>query len=398
MWGMKPNALTTTALNAKVAAARAAIASGKPKVTINDGGGLLLVLRGQSAAWILRVQVDGRRRDLALGALQDMGLKDARIAAVQARSRAEAAPAVAEPVAWRKGGTVDELMEAWIKSQTISDVYQNNIRVALLANVLPAIGDRLAADVQRADIDAILRKVEERGALDFVRRLRMWLRLMWDFAIDSEQWPGIEDSPVRTGKLVSFKAHTKGHFPAITNSAQVPKLMQAIRLTNSTITRHALLLSAYVWQRPGEIREAVWEEFDLAGAKWTIPAARMKKAREHWVPLPRQVVELLQLHQGLVGTTGLLFPGLKKGEPISEATLQKRIRDAGYGGMHTPHGFRAMARTIGREVLKLPVDALEKHLSHETGDPLNGAYDRAELWDERVDALQRWADWLDAQK
>lgn len=389
--------LTNLTLPKEIERARARIAAGAKRVPIQAGDGLLLIVQGKSAAWVIRRSLAGKRVDRTLGKYPEVSMREARrLAALQAD---EPAPAVElTPVARASAGSVEWMMEDWIKSQTISDVYEDNIRTALNANLLPTLGKKAPEAVTRADIDGVLRAIEERGALDLVRRVRMWLRQLWEFGIDSEKWPAVESNPVRQGQLKSFKAAKKGHFPAITDAAQVPKLMQVIRLTNSTITRHALLLSAYVWQRPGEIREATWDEFDLDAGKWVIPAARMKMKREHWVPLAPQVVDLLRLHQGLVGTEGYLFPGQKRGEPISEATVQKRLKDAGYKGIHTPHGFRAMARTIGEEVLGLEHKVLEKHLAHEPSDALRGAYNRAEFWPQRVEALAKWADWLDAQK
>jgi integrase len=164
------------------------------------------------------------------------------------------------------------------------------------------------------------------------------------------------------------------------------------------VIRNALLFSAHVWQRPSEIREAHWSEFDLDAATWRIPAARMKLADDHLVPLSRQVVELLRQHQGIVGSHGLLFPGRKYGQPISEGTLTSRLNTMGYDGKHSPHGFRAMARTICEEVLHIDPRYLEKQLAHEVDrSGLNGAYNRAEFWDQRVKMMQTWSDWLDAQ-
>lgn len=203
-----------------------------------------------------------------------------------------------------------------------------------------------------------------------------------------------------TGTLRSFK-QTRGarHFPAITDPAEVPELMRKFRgITDNWIVRNAFLLSAHVWQRPSEIREADWEDFDLDAAKWVIPAERMKLAQAHWVPLSRQVVALLRHHQGIIGSVGPLFPGRRDGKSISEGTLTSRLITMGYDGRHTPHGFRAMARTIGEEHLKIDAKLLEKQLSHETdASGLRGGYNRAQYWDERVAMMQQWSDWLDQQ-
>ncbi|MFN4115372.1 MAG: tyrosine-type recombinase/integrase [Inhella sp.] len=390
--------LTTLELTKKLADAKARITAGASKVTIQDGDGLMLVVLPTSQTWVLRRQVEGDRRDKSLGKHPAVGLKEARRLAVLERELPMAAQARPGAAAGSAGADFETLFEEWIRKGSDGDVSRRNKRVAMNADVLPAIGKMLPHQVHRSDIDAILRKIEARGALDKLRRVRMWMSMVYEYAIDSEQWPLVVDSPVRQGKLRSFAAPVKGHYPAVTDAREVPALMRAILLTSSTMTRHALQLSAYLWQRPAEIREAVWSEFDLDAAVWRIPAGRMKLGREHWVPLPRQAVQLLRLHQSLVGKDGLLFPGRVTDQPLSEMTLQKRLRDAGYGGRHTPHGFRAMGRTLCAEVLGIEAGVLEKHLSHEKSGPLGSAYDRAEYWPQRVAMIQRWADWLDAQQ
>jgi len=240
--------------------------------------------------------------------------------------------------------------------------------------------------------------VEGRGALEMVRRLRMWLRELFEFGIDDEKRPALLASPVPMGTLRSFKPHKARSFPAVTNAPAVPKLMVALRSTGNWTVRAALLFSAYVFQRPTEIRAARWEEFDLDAARWVIPAERMKLRLEHWVPLATQVVQLLRQHQGVVGDEGWLFPGRRYDMPLSEGTLSGRLNACGYDGKHSPHGFRAMARTVLDEKLKVDTRFIEKQLSHEVDTRLKGAYNRAEYWDDRVLMMQTWADWLDAQR
>lgn len=405
---MQPNKHTIASLNAALAQARQKVAAGMSKATISDGGGLLLVVQGQaSASWTLRTQVDGRRRDIKLGEYPAMSLKDARLKAfstrnvVQQPAHTQPTPAHTQdsPAHTSGADTLDRMMEDWLKTLDVSAVYEDDIRKAMKADVLPVLGKRDPATITRPEVDAILRTIEARGSLSMVRRVRMWLAQLFEFGIDDERRPGVITSPVRQGRMSSFKAPSRGHFPAITDPAEVPSLMRAIRHFDSTKTRTCLLLSAYLWQRPSEIREAEVSEFRLDEAKWVIPGERMKGKREHWVPLPRQVVELLRDYIATLDGV-LLFPGQGGDKPISEATVEKALHTMGYKGKHCPHGFRAMARTITVERLKVDKRVAEKHLSHEhdSSDAHRGAYDRAEWWEERVKMIQAWADWLDAQR
>lgn len=399
--------LSARALEAAVRAAVAEADAKRTRVKVRDGDNLILVVRpGGGASWVLQYRLQGERRGVTLGAWPAVGLKVARELAGQARElvargvdpvqqRAAAQAQHAERKA-KAGDTFKALFKDWIEKQNISEVYRGNIEAAFHKDVLPAIGAMPPGEVTRAHVIGVLRQLEARGALEMLRRVRMWLRQVFEFGIDCEP-PRVGGNPVPAGHLKAFKAHEKGHFPAITRPEDVAPLMRAIRAHGQATVRAALLLSAYVWQRPSEVREAAWSEFDLEAARWTIPADRMKLRREHLVPLAPQVVQLLRQHAGVVGLEGRLFPGLRYGKPLSEATLGAALATMGFHGKHTPHGFRAMARTILEEHLGADPRALEKQLAHEEADKVKRAYSRTEFWQQRVAVMNQWADWLDAQ-
>jgi integrase len=376
------------------------------RIKIRDGANLMLIVRPTGGStWIFQYRHGGQRKPLTLGAWPDVSLRlarelahDARVLLVRGidpnvkkkedRIRKEAAQAAATY-------TVLRLFEDWMAKRITSEVYGDNIRAAFVKDVLPDIGHLPPTAVTRQHILAILRKAESRGALVLLRRLRMWIKQMYEFALDADV---VTTSPVPTGQLKSFMQPTQGHFPAITNAADVAPLMRAIRGYDHTIVRTALLLSAHLFQRPSEIRQATVEEFDLAQGRWKIPAHRMKKKREHWVPLSIQVVELLRSHFGVIGEEGSLFRGRSYGGVISDNTLNMALDRMGYKGKHTAHGFRAMARTVLEEHLGVDDRYLEKQLAHEDENKTRRAYNRAEYWTERVALMQRWSDWLDEQR
>jgi len=406
---MPRHTLSALALKARLAEATKQAADTKKPRRIGDGDGLMLVVHPNShAAWVLRYSHIGKRTDHTLGRWPTLTLSAARDKAEEARRSLAAGQSPSEKRAAERQvraaasstDTLRTLFDDWMATTKAdaSAVYRGNIEAALKKDVFPKLGAKAPHAVTRADIVDILRKVEERGAFEMVRRIRMWLRELFEFGIDDEKRPQLLASPVPMGTLRSFKTRKTRSFPAVTEAAHVPALMVALRRTENWIVRAALLFSAYVWQRPTEIREATWKEFDLDQARWTVPAERMKGREEHWVPLATQVVQLLRQHQGVVGNEGWLFPGRKYGQPISEGTLSGRLNSCGYEGKHTPHGFRAMARTVLDEKLKVDTRFIEKQLSHEIDARLRGAYNRAEYWDDRVLMMQTWADWLDAQR
>lgn len=406
---MPRHTLSALALKSRLAEAiKQAAETQKPR-RIGDGDGLMLVVHPNGhSAWILRYSNITKRTDHTLGRWPTLTLAAARDKAEEARRALAAGQDPAEKRAAEKQvrtaaestDTLRTMFDDWMATTKAdaSAVYRGNIEAALKKDVFTKLGAKAPHAVTRAEIVEILRKVEERGAFEMVRRIRMWLRELFEFGIDDEKRPQLLTSPVPMGTLRSFKTRKTRSFPAVTEAAQVPALMVALRSTENWVVRAGLLFSAYVWQRPTEIREATWQEFDLDNALWTIPAERMKGREEHWVPLATQVVTLLRQHQGVVGNEGWLFPGRRYGQPISEGTLSGRLNSCGYEGRHTPHGFRAMARTVLDERLKVDTRFIEKQLSHEIDARLRGAYNRAEYWDDRVLMMQKWADWLDAQR
>ena len=163
-------------------------------------------------------------------------------------------------------------------------------------------------------------------------------------------------------------------------------------------------LSALLFQRPGNIRQMAWQELDLDGAMWTIPAAKMKRTvhgkvngRPHLVPLAPRAVAILRDLWPLTGHGHFVFPSLLTGERcMSENTLRTALRRMGYTNDEmTPHGFRAMARTILVEQLNVNPDVIEAQLAHGKSGPLGAAYDRAEFMTQRRVMMSTWANYLE---
>lgn len=404
---MPAQILNAKLLDEKYKQAAADAASRRTRVRIPDGNNLQLVVRENgTASWQLLVRLAGKRKPITLGAWPSVTLKKARELAAKER---DAVSEGVDPVQrkrqeralskqkFRNGeATVLKLFHAWLDKHQGSAVYIGNIQAAFTKDVLPTIGAKHPAEVTNLEIVAILRKLEKRGSLDMLRRVRMYLKQMYEFAIHDESWP-VDKSPVPTGQLKSFLPHEKGHFAAVRNPDDVGPLLAKIEAYERPVVRTLLILMAHVFQRPTEVRMARWEEFDLDGAKWVIPAERMKKKREHWVPLSAQVLALLRAHRGVVGEEGFLFPGRRYDQPLSEGATKQALDEMGYAGMHTAHGFRAMAHTILAEHLEVDERFIEKQLSHEEENKVKRAYNRAEFWAQRVEMMSRWSGWLDGQ-
>jgi len=149
--------------------------------------------------------------------------------------------------------------------------------------------------------------------------------------------------------------------------------------------------------RPAELRHARWDEIDLEGALWTIPAEKTKMRKVHRVPLSRQAVAILREIHALTGPAGYVFPSVRtRARPMSENTLNAGLRRLGYASDEmTAHGFRAMAATLLNESGKWHPDAIERALAHGEADKVRAAYTRGAHWQERVEMAQWWSNYLD---
>jgi integrase len=163
------------------------------------------------------------------------------------------------------------------------------------------------------------------------------------------------------------------------------------------ITRLAMKLMAYTFVRTSELIEAPWTEFDLAPARWTIPAERMKMDTPHIVPLSRQALEVLRALKLLTGNGRLVFPGANdKKKPMSNNTILYALYRLGYRDRMTGHGFRGLASTILNEH-DFDEAHIELQLAHIKRDKVAGAYNHAKYLKQRTKMMQWWANFLDGE-
>jgi integrase len=189
------------------------------------------------------------------------------------------------------------------------------------------------------------------------------------------------------------------HRAAITDPVKLGALMVAIDgFDGQATTRIALQLLAMLAQRPGEIRQAKWQEIDFETKIWSIPAAKMKMRRDHNVPLPNQAIDLLSELREISGEAEYLFPSLRSWHrPMSDNTLNAALRRMGYSGDEmTAHGFRASFSTLANESGQWNPDAIEVALAHVERNEVRKAYNRGKYWDERVKLADWWATLLDS--
>ena len=221
--------------------------------------------------------------------------------------------------------------------------------------------------------------------------------MIWRYAVVREKTS--RDITVElAGELKPVKG---GNHAAFTKPHDVAPFLNVIDgYQGSFVVKCALQLLPLVFCRPGELRAAEWAEFDFDNRVWDIPAERMKLKKAHLVPLSDQAVEILKSLHSLTGAGRYLFPSHRSSlRCMSDNALNGAIRRMGYTKEEmTAHGFRAMARTMIEERLKYQEKLIEIQLSHKTLSQNGTAYDRTDFLDERIEMMQKWADYLDELK
>jgi integrase len=269
--------------------------------------------------------------------------------------------------------------------------------------VYPWLGKRPIAEITTPEyVEQVIRRARDRGVLDTARRVRETCNCVFRHAVEKGLIKSSEN-PAIDHKVGGVRTPPVQHYAAITDPDALGQLMRAIQSYKGTpIVRAPLQFVPLVFQRPGQIRAARWEQFDLDNALRTCPAAMMegKLARKkggppHLVPLSRQTVSILRDLYPLTGPEGYVFPSRKAGLPMSDGTINAALRTIGYSGHEmTGHGFRATGRTLIRERLRYDKEVVERHLAHGSDEELGHAYDRAQFFDQRRGKSQDWADYL----
>ena len=359
--------------------------------------------------WRLRYTFERRDKRISLGVYPAVSLREARRRGEAAREQlaigvdpAQARKAERVAIDAATKNTFEAVALAWYAKAYADKAASTSAKVLtrLQTDVLPWLGGMPIAMIKAADIIAVVQRVERRGALHLAARVFNIMQRIMRYADTLELVPRDVSASIDIRLLLPQRPVQ--HRAALTATADAHGLWCAIDgYAGSFVVRAALLLSAYTFVRPGELRGAVWNEFDLDDGLWTIPAARMKKRKgvtqqDHMVPLAHQALTILRELYPLTGRGQLLFPGERNYKiPISENTINAALRRLGYSKTEmTAHGFRAMARTLLDEVLNYRPDYIEHQLAHAVRDPNGRAYNRTTHLPERREMMQAWADFL----
>ncbi|MFN3735190.1 tyrosine-type recombinase/integrase [Comamonas testosteroni] len=377
----------------------------------SDGGGLYLHVTKSGRYWRMAYRFGGKQKTVAFGVYPAVTLAQARKRRDAAREQlaSDLDPGLVKQAAKAARALAGEnTFEAvareyhGIKSSAWSESYSAKWLRLLEKDFFPSLGKLALADITPPMMLGVLRRVEQRGAVDAAHTLRKNAGQVFRYGIQTGR---CERNPV-PDLQGALKPLSVKHMAALLEPVKVGELMRAIdAYTGQPVTRGALLLSALLFQRPVNIRSIEWAWIDLDAAMLTIPAQEMKRTqagklngRPHFVPLARQAVETLREMLLLTGHREHVFPANRgNGRPMSNMTINAALRRMGFSGDEmTAHGFRAMARTLMIERLPgIHADVIEAQLAHSKSGPLGAAYDRAEYMDQRRTMMQAWADYLD---
>ncbi len=360
-----------------------------------DGGGLVLVVKPSGTrSWVVRLSVDGKQRDIGIGGYPVVSLADARLRTAEMRAEtisggdpARAQHTVKAPLFADAARTVHEMnLPRWRNQHAANEWLASLERYAFAA-----IGELPLHRVERSDVIAVLAPIWTTKP-ETARRVRQRIRKVMQYGMAHGC---VESNPAGEaidGALPSMPK-VKNHQRALPYS-EVPAALDTVLQTQaSEASKLCLRFLVLTAARSGEARGAPWTELDFDAATWTIPRERMKANGEHSVPLSRQALDVLEAAKSLGDGSDVVFPSpLRRGEPLSAEALLKLLRTHGMDS--TAHGFRSAFKTWCIEQTATPWAVGEAALAHVVGNSVEAAYVRSDLFDQRRQLMQHWADFV----
>jgi integrase len=288
--------------------------------------------------------------------------------------------------------TFEALAKEWIDTKQntwVADTLTRN-RGALEKHIYPIFGKRLFVSIRPIEWMEHLKGIQqEQKIYEQVKRIRTMCRDIYDYAKVTGR---IDYNPLEG--LHKFLESGKKENMAHVDEKELPPLLRAIDNYPTPDIRIGLKLLTMLFCRPSELREAQWHEFDLDEGLWNIPEERMKKRREHIIPLPTQAVNLLNELKSIRGESEYLFPSRSNpNKPKSDTVFIMALRRLGYEGRQTPHGFRHIASTLlnNKGFDERHIEAALAHVK----DGVAGVYNKAQYLNDRKHLMQWYADHLE---
>jgi integrase len=378
-----------------------------------DGGGLYLLVRPEGGRfWVFRYVIDKRMREMGLGAASGRDAVTLANARTTGRKLWEAVRAGRDPLDDRKAEAEAKkatVLAAQARAVTFRDVANSYIAAneagwrnakhraqwtsTLESYAHPHMGALPVAEVDTGHVMAALEPIW-RSKAETASRLRGRIESILDYA-KARGWR-IGENPARWRGHVANMLPAKAKIQPVEHHAALPwreigGFVATLR-TQPGLAPQALLLTILTAARSSEVLCARWGEIDLIEAVWTVPGARMKAGRKHRVPLSDAALavlrDLLPLREDQA--EDWIFPGARKGRPLSNMAMEMLLRRMKRGDL-TVHGFRSTFRDWTAETTGYPGDVAEAALAHTLRDKTEAAYRRGDLFDKRRRLMDEWA-------
>ncbi|UAN41049.1 tyrosine-type recombinase/integrase [Enterobacter sp. JBIWA008] len=368
---------------------------------LTDGGGMyLLVKPNGSKYWRLKYRFVGKEKMLSFGVYPDVSLADARQKRDEARKvlaaggdpgEVKKADKLAQKLSTEN--TFEAIAREWHrqKADRWSLRYRDEIIDTFEKDIFPYLGRRPIAEIKPMELLETLRRLEKRGALEKMRKVRQRCGEVFRYAIVTGR-AEYNPAPDLATALATPK---KTHFPFLT-AEELPYFIRDLAgYTGSVITKTATQIIMLTGVRTQELRFARWQDIDFEKRLWEIPPEVMKMKRPHIVPLSEQVVELFQSLKPITGMYPLVFIGRNdRTKPISKESVNQVIELLGYKGRLTGHGFRHTMSTILHEQ-GFNSAWIETQLAHVDKNAIRGTYNHALYLDGRREMMQWYANYIE---
>jgi integrase len=366
------------------------------------GGGLYLeVMPTGSKLWRWKYRLDGRENRFAIGKYPRISLVQAPEAVEQARKLVQEGrhPSLQKKIdgfeATRgRRHTLEDLTKEWLGLKTWEDITKTRRLNMMERVVFPKLGALPIRQITPPMILDVLKTAAAKNGISVMAEAKRTLFGIFEFAHETFR---VDSNPVHRWRDALPKNKTQHKAPL--SKADIGQLLRDLDTHGGSYQiQAAFLLMWLTLARPSEVVEAQWSEFDLDLAIWRIPAERMKKRREHVVPLPRQALSLLRGMQTVTGHRQHVFPHRdNRNRPMVVASFRQMLHVLGWSGKFSPHATRTTGSTRLNE-MGASADWIERQLAHAEPNRVRATYNHADYFTARAKMMQDWADLLDDLK
>lgn len=370
---------------------------------LSDGDGLyLLVQPSGSKLWRLKYYLGGRENVLSVGKYPFVSLLEARDERHEAKKMLrgnidpnEKKREIKRQSLFDSDNSFAAVAQGWLalKRKTWVPEHADRLKRRLELHAFPHIGTRPIIQIKTPELVTMLRKLEKQHKPETAVRLTQTVNAIFRHAVHV----GIIEHNPATNLFGIIAPRKQKHFAAI-HPSELPRFFKRLETTPTRMQNYiAIKLLLHTFVRPGELRHGRWCEIDWDAKLWHIPAERMKMRRPHAVPLSECTITLLKELKAITGYSQYLFPAQqrRKHPVMSENTINKVLKNMGYGGKQVAHGFRAIASTVLNESALFRPDVIEIQLAHIEKNSSRKPYNRAEYLQERAKMMDWWSCYLE---